>query len=666
MIKTVKWSVKNSMACLFGLMVCVIITLMCLTKSINLNCFYDVGEIYDVGKTERTYAGNNWVYDNRAGCIRILEDISNHIFVVTVQQKNWNYLYLELDNLEEESNWDIYFLNSACEATGVVSQTMKNGLNVLELPREEIYAINIAISNQKGLTFSIPKMQFRERQQTFGWKEFWMVFAVVLTFYMVVACFYQRKWKKKHRKEGNIKGEQDFLEIIRNIYIFLLDKGGRLHRKFSPVVISRLRTFLFFLCYLIIYFMLTQKWRRKLLIQNKMVVILGICLLLISFLCWEGKKVSVSWRNSVIRAWILLWVLCIISDFLTEKTFRNQGIFMLVAAGPFYLSWNSMEKPEDLICNIKCAMEWFYWLSCLFCIFCRPYIPGFRYMGNFNNPNPFAGSLVTMNLVFLDSLNNDLPDKELNYWKLFKNTAGIVSIFFFLQLTQSITAIVVFFLEILLLLWKQFLNKKGKWKNILKCLSAVFINGLFMITAGKWCLINVANILNTGLVLPGDMYQIAAGDSWFSITAYAANNGITTLKRITMKFFSRDFSVLLTGRDAVWNNYIRKLNLFGHGEWLEFSNERLNAHNNLLQMMYDYGVFVALPYLSMLYYSLKYSLKKFLQDRNMSLFILGAVLNFHTIGLMEDVASPYAFASWLTFYLVIGSLFVQQAENVRR
>lgn len=287
-------------------------------------------------------------------------------------------------------------------------------------------------------------------------------------------------------------------------------------------------------------------------------------------------------------------------------------------------------------------------------------------MGSFNNPNPFAGSLVTMNLVFLDAVNNDLQEKELNYWRLFKNTAGIVSIFFFLQLTQSITAIAVFFLELLLLLWKQFLNRKGNWKSILKCLSAVFINGLLMITAGKWCLTNVANILNTGLVLPGDMYQIAAGDSLFSITAYAANSGITTLKRITMKFFSRDFSVLFTGRDDVWINYFRKLNLFGHGEWIEFSNGRLNAHNNLLQMMYDYGVFIALPYLAMIYYSLKYSLKNFLQNRNMSLFILGAVLNFHIIGLMEDVASPYSFASWLTFYLVIGSLFIQQAENVRR
>lgn len=667
MIKTVKWSVKNSMACLFGLMVCVIITLMCLTKSINLNCFYDVGEIYDVGKTERTYAGNNWVYDNNSGCINILDDAANQIFAIAVQQKNWNYLYLEVDNLEGESNWDIQFLNAAYEATGVISQSVKNGLNILELPGEEIYAINIVITNQKGLTFSIPKIQFREEQQTFGWKEFWMVFAVVLTFYMAVFSFFQRKWKKKHRKKENAKGEEkDFLEIIWNLYTLLLDKGGKWHQKFSPAAVSRLRTFLFFLCYLIIYFMLTQKWRRKLPIQNKMVVILGACLLLISFLCWEGRNVSVSWRNSAIRIWILLWTLCIISDFLTEKTFRNQGIFMLAVAGPFYLSWNSMEEPEDLICNIKCAMEWFYWLSCIFCIFCRPYIPGFRYMGNFNNPNPFAGSLVTMNLVFLDSVNNDLQEKELNYWRLFKNTGGIVSIFFFLQLTQSITAVAVFFLEILLLLWKQFLNRKGNWKNILKCLSAVFINGLLMITAGKWCLTNVANILNTGLVLPGDMYQIAAGDSLFSMTAHAANDGITTLKRITMKVFSGDFSVLFTGRDVVWINYIRKLNLFGHGEWIEFSNERLNAHNNVLQMMYDYGVFIALPYLVIIYYSLKYSLKNFFQNRNMSLFILGTVLNFHIIGLMEDVASPYSFASWLTFYLVIGSLFVQQAENVRR
>lgn len=652
------------MACLFGLMVCVIITLMCLTKSINLNCFYDVGEIYDVGKTDLTFVGNNWVFDSRTGCISILEDISNHIFAVTVQQKNWNYLYLELDELEEESDWDIQFLNADYEATGVISQPVKNGLNILELPKEEIYAINIVITNQKGLTFSIPKMQFRERQQTFGWKEFWMVFAVVSVLYLIIIQLYRRFWKRKKTEQP--KGL--WIEEVQKIYSSILNQGACLRQKVSCKAIVRIRTFLFFVCYMILYLMVTLRWRWRPVTQNKMVLLLGICLLLIAVLSWEKKNAPVCWKNPLVYAWFIQWVLCIISDFLVKKSFNHTGIFMLAAAGPFFLSWNRMEKPEELLRDLKKALEIFYWLACIFCIVCRPYTAGNRYMGIFNNPNTFAGFLVTVNLVFLDYAETGMGEKNLKYRRMMRDGAGIVSVCFFLLLTQSITGTTVYMLEWLVFLWQVLKNRKEKSnrKIIILNLGFLILNVVLMVTLGKWCLMKVAGLLNTAVSFPGDLYLLS-DNTFLSIYVYASDEKLPLLERISQKFSGNGINFFLSGRDEVWKVYLRQLNLFGHGEWPEVgAMGKMHAHNNLLQMMYDYGVFIALPYLTMVYYSLKYSLKNFFQNREMSLFILGVILNFHMIGLTEDVTSPYSFASWLTFYLVIGSLFVQQAENVRR
>lgn len=651
------------MACLFGLMVCVIITLMCLTKRINVNCFYDVGEIYEVGKTELTYAGNNWVYDNNSGCINILDDIANQIFAIAVQQKNWNYLYLEVDNLEGESNWDIQFLNAAYEATGVISQPVKNGLNILELPREEIYAINIVITNQKGLTFSIPKIQFREEQQTFGWKEFWMVFAVVSVLYLIIFQLYRRF---RRRKKSELSKEL-WTEEVQKFYSSILDQGECLKQRFSCKSIVRIRTFLFFVCYMILYLMVTLRWRWRPVTQNKMVLLLGICLLLIAVLSWEKKNAPVCWKNPLVYAWFIQWILCIISDFLVKKSFNHVGIFMLVAAGPFFLSWNRMEKPEELLRDLKKALEIFYWLACIFCIVCRPYTTGNRYMGIFNNPNTFAGFLVTVNLVFLDYAEAGLSEKNPKCRRMMRDGAGLVSVCLFLLLTQSVTGMFVYMLELLVFLWRLFYNRKehGYRKNVMRLLGALILSMFMLGTLGKWCLINVAGLLNTAISFTGDMYLIS-DSSFLSVTVYAAEERLPFQERVLQKLSGNGISFLLNGRDEVWKIYLRQLNLVGHSKWAETGVSRMHAHNNLLQMMYDYGVFIALPYLTMVYYSLKYSLKNFFQNRKMSLFILGAVLNFHIIGLTEDVTSPYSFASWLTFYLVIGSLFVQQTENVRR
>ena len=180
---------------------------------------------------------------------------------------------------------------------------------------------------------------------------------------------------------------------------------------------------------------------------------------------------------------------------------------------------------------------------------------------------------------------------------------------------------------------------------------------------------NMAEILGTVVSIPGDNYELQNQRGPVSMIVQAADNRkIAVFERISQKFLSNNISTSLSGRDTIWINYIQHLNLFGHKHYLECSGVTIEAHNNLLQMMHIYGVFVLLPYVVMFYYTVKESMRNLWNGQEMSMIVAGAVMNFHVIGIAEAVTTPYSFASWLTYYLVIGSLFCisNKGEKVRR
>lgn len=648
---------------LFGVIICAIITVMHLTNSFNLECFYDAGDVYRVSNTEFMVSGSNWVYDYNTESINITEEIATKAISIRGSQKNWKFLYLELEGLQTSSDWNIYFWNENWEAIGLANQKMQNGLNIIPIEPEEIYAVNFEILNQQGLNFVPKKMQFREQLKPFEWKEFVTVFGITFCLYLLLS-FAAYQWKKRKGTRRRIM--LPWVEGVQNFYGGVLESGAGFCQKLSVQVKAKIRSICFFLCFIDIHLAIVKNWRWQILIQRKQVTFLGACLLVIAFISWEGKKKDVSWRNSLVYGWFALWILCIVSEFVVQKSSRAVGFFMILAVTPFYLSWNQMERPQDLLVDLKRAMRWYYWLGCIFCIVCRPADIGYRYMGLFPNPNTFAAYLTTLNLVFLDDMNEALQKRHVKYKEFLENAAGLVSVVCFLQWTQSVTSFAAYAVVMLLFFWRQFLNRKkeGYGKNVIKSFCAVMLSSLLIATVGKWCLINAAEIFDTVVSFPNDIYEIRNQVSPASMVVHAANNqGIAIFQRISLKLFSHNISLSLSGRDTIWIDYLQNLNLFGHQNHLECSGMVIAAHNNFLQMMHIYGVFVLLPYVVMFYFTIKNSMKNLWNGQKMSLFVAGAVLNFHVIGIAESVTTPYSFACWLTFYIVIGSLFCASDER---
>ena len=157
--------------------------------------------------------------------------------------------------------------------------------------------------------------------------------------------------------------------------------------------------------------------------------------------------------------------------------------------------------------------------------------------------------------------------------------------------------------------------------------------------------------------------QHATLSSPFSLKAEAADNtGVS--RRVLDKIISGEWDFLFTGRTIVWKSYIRNWNLLGHSGYQEcIDGKRMHAHNAVLQMVNNYGIFIVIPYVIMLYYSLKYGIKAVFHKKRvrMNLFFVLSSANYIVQGLAEDIATPYTLISWLMFYIALGGMFHQRS-----
>ena len=645
---------------LIGIIFSGIVTVMCLTGSINLECFYDVGELYDILNEDYRTSGEQWTYNFATEQIETETENASHVFLVENSRKSWNYVYLEVADLSENTWWDVEFLDQNSLVQYTVSLPIANGRNILQLQDGEVYAIRIIV--REPSSFAIKRIQFRERMQNFEWKDAPKTFVMVMVLYLLAVLLLRGLVLYFQGLGDSSVKKGQWIEVIQKVYIYLLERGSEIFQGFSEKGKALLRKVFFLISLFIIYFMMIKNWNWKILIQRRQVVFLGICFLCLAFLSWEYKRKRINWKNPLVYSWFALWIMTIISDFAVEKRVQNVGILMLGTMAPLYMAWNSMKKPEKLLEDFFAAVRWSYWIGCIFCIFCRVFVPGIRYCGIYKNPNIFARYLATVNIIFLTCLDENLRKEKVKRRILVENMLGLASIWGFLYLTESITSSVAYILQWIVFIWKQFPNEKKRayWKNLKEMVLIFLCCIVFVAVPGKWCLTNVPQLLGTSFVFSGEVSQTVTGKMSLTLTSQAATTGIT--KRLFRKITSGEWDFLFTGRDEVWKIYIRQWNLFGHEGYLEcVGGRKMHAHNALLQMMHYYGVFIAVPFLVMLYYSLKYSIQIIFgkNQMKMELFFLLAVVNYIIQGLAEDVATPYFYISWLTYYIAVGGVFCQ-------
>ena len=87
---------KFAIVLLIGLLFSEMVTAMYLTESINFNCFFDVGNLYDIYSGNYRISRGQWFYDEGAKLIRIEGEEANCYLAVKSKQKNWKLLMGEI------------------------------------------------------------------------------------------------------------------------------------------------------------------------------------------------------------------------------------------------------------------------------------------------------------------------------------------------------------------------------------------------------------------------------------------------------------------------------------------------------------------------------------------------------------------------------------------
>lgn len=646
---------------MMGIILSGIVTVMCLTKSINLENFYDVGAVYDVSDTEFELPGTNWNYDYEKKLIITQAENAYCTYNVKHSRKNWGFLYLSIRDLNGNTPAKIDFLGVDGEVLYTSSFELREGSSILQLQEDAVYSFRFIVQNP--VSFAIQGMQFREREENIAWGQAPAVFATAfLCCFLVMALvliLMRRRRGRGRSSEGN-----PWLMTLQKCYAHLLERCNILVYDLTEREKSMLRRVLFLAALLLLYFSYRRGWNGNLLTQRRMVMALGVCFVCIAVLSWEHTNRAINWCNPLVGSWFAICLMCIISDFVVIKNVRNIGIFMLCAMGPFYMAWSSMKKPERLIYDLMVSFRWFYWGACFFCLFFRPLVPGVRYRGIYMNPNLFAGFLVAINIVYLTWLDENLAREKLKKHVLLENVFGLVTIWGFLQLTESLTSLAAYVMEWVMFLWKQFPTEKKKvyYQNLRRVLVLSVVSMVLVMTLGRWGISNVPGMIGTDLAFQGDRHYAAVGISLFSLKVEAAENtGLS--ERIIQKITSGEWYALFTGRTVVWKAYIRNWNLFGHAGNLESLNGlRTHAHNAVLQMINNYGIFIVIPYVILLYYSVKYGIMAVLHKnrRRLSLFFLLVSVSYVVLGLAEDMGTPYSYVNWLLFFIALGGMFNQQ------
>lgn len=647
---------------MMGIILSGIATVMYLTKSINLEKFYDVGELYDIYGVDYQMSGDNWIYNYEKGLIETQAEDANCLYSVKHSRKNWGYLYLDIRDLSADTPARMDFLGEDGELLYTIEYRMQKGRNVLELQEDAIYSFRFTVHDP--VSFAIKRIQFRERAQDFTWSQAPAVFAVASLCCFPIVFFMFVLWNHLTNRVRSFGGNL-WTETLKKCYACILERCGALSYGLSERERSLLRRILFVSIMLLLYMSSSRGWTINIITQRRMVLALGVCFLCLAFLSWERTNRKIVWHNPLVSAWLVTWLMCMVSDFVVPKNLRYLGVLMLGAMGPFYLAWNSMKKPERLIRDILAALRWFYWGACVFCLFFSPLIPGMRYVGIYKNTNAFAGFLVTVNIAFLTWLDENLGRERLKKIVLMENVFGLVSIWGFLMLTESLTSLAAYTLQWIVFLWKQFPAEKKKvyHKNLRHVLFLSLISFVIVMTVGRWGISYVPDMMWTSPMMQEREMEPATGMSPFSLKVEAAEK---LSERILRKITSGQWESLFTNRTEVWIPYIRNWNLFGHSEYQECINGvKMHAHNAVLQMMHFYGIFVVIPYLIMLYYSLKYGVMMIFNRKQMrlNLFFLLVSVNYVVQGLAEDIATPYAYMSWLMFYIALGGMFNQQLRK---
>lgn len=642
---------------LVGIIFSLSVAAMLRSGSFDLDCFYNVGEVYDIaGKQQREVYDAS--YDISENICRAESEHAGRYFLVYDEETKWRSLYFKAKLPDAES---IQVTLECLDTTGTqvfwVQQEIVCGENQIPLPELNFSQGILWIDGQQGQQFLFYDMHLFERQAIKFARRGYFYAGVVFLFYAITSVLCVKLFGQR------VKKWNWYLPVdkMQEAYILVGDHFGAKIR-LAEETKYKIRTGLFVILFAYSYI----AWESGNYNPGYRYHVLAGCILLlaIGLFSYEQPLHKVDWKNPLVLSFFLFGIGTILSDAIVpKKTYAYVGwVLILVFSFVFFL-WNNSKKQYHIIQNILDALEIVFWINAVVCLLFRPIQEGMRYSGTATNPGMYAMYMAVMLVMFFAKIEEEWQQEKFRI-RFLRYVAGFAAAWCMLWKTQSMTAIGTMLLAGFALVLRMGLQRreilqKGKKRRIFAGIAVLVGSSLFF----SWGLTHICTGLGWTEVFPYKALYISM--EWknpFVEQVYAASEN-----RVVRKLMSlTDIETLTSLRNLYWAAYARAMNLFGHTYKHIFWGETHWAHNGILWIAYYYGVFCAVPYILMFGCALVKAAKRVhikVTAGAYEIVPFGMLVVLFMISMADNVEQPFGLIVWYLFYLMPGLLFETQKET---
>ena len=658
---------------LAGLLLSVMMVQFRLSGKLNLKRFYDVGPKYTVmyGAYTQSYEGLEYGADGNYHVTS--DDCGIHIVISSEKNRHWNYLYLDVRNLETEKlTLQVISYKYNGKVVYDALTDIKEGMNEIPLGPKKSASAALRITNQKGASFRIQSMQFRKNQSFYGTKKALKMIAVCMAVYLAVFGLLYKLFLRRLRWE--------------RVYV-CMDWLAFWYRKMTEWIANamfipskRTRGKIRQICFCLMIF--SMFWTENFGSYNKKnyyycyLILNCLLILLIAIVSMEKEGREVKWRNPLMLSWFFYSVLICISDIIVPKKQMFTGGMLIVVFGLFYYAIARLKRPIVVLYDFMKAVEFSYAVTSALCILFRPIekmIEG-RYIGITIGPYSYAAYLVVVIAVFYAEIDRCILEKRKFLYLIF-SCVGLISAYYFIWKTQSRAGMLAVCFCIICFFVRIFKMRRMK-QYVIRSAGAAFLC-IALAFPVLWlqdtAMHTVSEKLGTTLYFPNDYWMIGAPESG---TAPENFPDETLMKNEYQIDFWGNYVYaeeaayhhgLSSGRITIYKEYIGQLNLWGHKKDLYVDGRKYRAHNAILQVGYRYGIFTMIPYTVMLLYVIYYGscyLKLYsIKKRRYALLPMILIVGCVMLMMLDNIERNFRYLPWVAFYVLIGFLSNQTNET---
>ncbi len=432
-------------------------------------------------------------------------------------------------------------------------------------------------------------------------------------------------------------------------------------------------------------------------------------------------KRRLSFNYILLTLWSAMCLLMLYSDLAVNKKYCYLSLTLLILFTGLFaiLQQYSSKNREKLFDIFLLAIETGFIGASLVCFLFRPYTSGIRYSGLSANPNVYGIFLITVWTCLLTKLDYCIGRSQ-NIKKCFIIGTELGTATMFLYLTAARTAFLT--IALISIVWFIFRtvytrrDNKPLLKYILSTASAVAVS--FVVS--YILLATVPKLIDNPIIFERDRlftaeyslseicYASSTDDAAASPDASGSDKGVSESNSLNntssdaenpdkdiIKNIEKDveqavkdvaeepspisrllsvfgegatLDIILNGRISIYKEYLKHINLKGHEKYGRKVNGTyvVNAHNNVLQIAYSYGLGASIAYILLCIFILIYSVHYYIRyhdKRKTAAFPMLIVISFIISSLTECILLPMQSLLAFCFFVCLGELMITYAPG---